>query len=68
MTSLAIGAVLGLIAGFVPGPFLTLVATTSVRNGLGAGLRVAVVPLGTELPALVGAIFLLTRLFFPSPR
>jgi len=62
MTALAIGAVLGFFAGIMPGPFFTLVATTSVRDSLGAGLRVALVPLGTELPAMIAALFLLTQL------
>lgn len=62
MESLLIGAALGFFAGIVPGPFLALVATTSLRRGLRDGLRVALVPLLTEIPVLLLSVFVLTSL------
>lgn len=62
MESLLLGVALGLFAGMVPGPFLALVATTSLRNGLSAGTRVALIPLVTEVPVLLTSILVLTQL------
>jgi len=62
MESLLLGAALGLFAGIVPGPFLTLVATTSLRDGLSAGIKVALVPLVTETPVFLTSILVLTQL------
>ncbi len=62
MESLLLGFALGLFAGMVPGPFLTLVATTSLQNGLRAGVRVALIPLLTEIPVLLVSVFVLTQL------
>jgi len=62
MDSLLIGCALGLFAGIVPGPFLTLVATTALERGLGDGLKVAMIPLVTEIPVLLCSIFLLSQL------
>lgn len=62
MESLLLGCALGLFAGMVPGPFLTLVATTSLQNGLSAGLKVALIPLGTEVPILLASVLVLTEL------
>ncbi len=62
MESVLIGCALGLFAGIVPGPFLTLVATTALKRGLGDGLKVALIPLVTELPVLAASVLLLTQL------
>lgn len=62
MDSILIGFSLGLFAGIVPGPFLTLVATTALKRGLGDGLKVAMIPLVTELPVLAASVLLLTQL------
>ena len=59
---LATGVVLGLAAGFAPGPLLALVLAQSVRYGTREGLRVAAAPLITDVPivllatALVAAV------------
>jgi threonine/homoserine/homoserine lactone efflux protein len=50
------GMVLGLAAGVSPGPLLTLVILESLRRGVGAGVRVAVAPVVTDLP-IIGAMF-----------
>ena len=58
---LATGVVLGLAAGFAPGPLLALILAQSIRFGTREGLKVAAAPLLTDLPivilatALVGA-------------
>ena len=63
MTSyLTIGIILGLSAGFTPGPLMTLVISETVRHGIGAGTRVALAPIITDLPIILLTIFILERL------
>ena len=50
---LATGVVLGLAAGFAPGPLLALVLAQSIRFGTREGLRVAAAPLLTDLPIVI---------------
>ena len=52
MTELIAGLSLGLGAGLSPGPLLTLVVTTTLERGFGAGLRVAIAPLLTDAPII----------------
>lgn len=47
------GAALGFWAGVSPGPLLALVITETLRHGIGAGWRVALSPLVTDLPIIV---------------
>ncbi|MEM1181023.1 MAG: LysE family transporter [Acidobacteriota bacterium] len=54
--ALITGLSLGLAAGFSPGPLLTLVVTTTLERGLGAGARVAFAPLLTDLPIVAAAL------------
>ena len=61
---LTMGIILGLSAGFAPGPLLTLVVAETLRHGMKAGLRVALAPVFTDLPIIIGCLFLLTRLSF----
>ena len=56
------GAILGLSAGFSPGPLLTLVVTESLRVGIAAGIRMAVAPLITDAPIVLAALILMPRL------
>ena len=60
--ALSAGVLLGLSAGIAPGPLLTLVIAESLRHGIGAGIRVALAPLITDLPIVVGALLLVSRL------
>ncbi len=53
MTFLLAGASLGMAAGVSPGPLMTLVVTRTLARGFGAGLRVAIAPLLTDLPIIV---------------
>jgi threonine/homoserine/homoserine lactone efflux protein len=56
------GAVLGLSAGFSPGPLFALVLSQTVRYGVREGIKVAAAPLVTDLPVLLLSSLLLTRL------
>lgn len=56
MNHLIVGATLGFAAGVSPGPLLTLVITRTLERGLGAGVRVAIAPLLTDLPIIVIAM------------
>jgi threonine/homoserine/homoserine lactone efflux protein len=62
IASLSTGIVLGLYAGFLPGPLLTLVISHSVKHGIKEGIKVAVAPLITDLPIILTSIFVLARL------
>lgn len=57
MEGLWLGLGLGLAAGLSPGPLLTLVLTSTLQRGVGAGLRVASAPLVTDLPIVAVALF-----------
>lgn len=61
MNYLLAGISLGFAAGISPGPLMTLVITRTLERGLGAGLRVAIAPLLTDLP-----IIAITVLFFTA--
>lgn len=53
---------IGLTAGVSPGPVTTLVLTSTLERGVGAGLRVALAPLLTDLPILLVGLFAVGRL------
>jgi len=56
------GATLGLVAGISPGPILALVIRESLQNGRKAGMKVATVPLFSDLPIVALTLLILTRL------
>ncbi|MGE5257239.1 MAG: LysE family translocator [Hyphomicrobiales bacterium] len=56
------GTVLGLAAGFSPGPLTFLVISETLRHGLRAGVRVSLAPVLTDIPIIVLAVLLLDRL------
>ncbi|HPO12411.1 MAG TPA: LysE family translocator [Candidatus Hydrogenedentes bacterium] len=60
--SLVAGIVLGLSAGFSPGPFLTLVISHSLAHGAREGVKVALAPLITDVPIVLLSILVLARL------
>ena len=62
MPYLFLGASLGLSAGLSPGPLMTLVITTSLRDGFWQGLRVAIAPFLTDLPIILVSLFVLKLL------
>lgn len=59
---LGLGMILGLSAGFSPGPLLMLVISETLRHGTGSGMKVALAPVITDLPIILIALFLLLRL------
>lgn len=59
---LAMGSILGLSAGLVPGPLLTLVVSETVLHDIRAGIKVALAPLITDLPIIALTVFILSRL------
>ena len=56
------GAAFGLAAGLAPGPLLGLVIGQTVRHGTREGLKVAVAPLITDAPIVLGSVFILSRI------
>ena len=55
------GATLGLAAGISPGPILALVIRESLQNGRKAGIKVATVPLFSDLPIVLLTLLILSR-------
>ena len=56
------GMLLGLSAGFAPGPLLALTVSETLQHGIKSGLKVAVVPVITDLPIVMAALYLFARL------
>ncbi len=52
MSELLLGISLGFAAGISPGPLSALVVTTALQRGVGAGVRVAIAPLLSDLPVV----------------
>jgi threonine/homoserine/homoserine lactone efflux protein len=59
---LSAGILLGLAAGFAPGPLLVLVISETLRHGIKAGLKVSIAPLATDVPIILLSLMLLNRL------
>ena len=59
---LFIGIILGLSAGFSPGPLLTLVISETLRHGIRSGIKVALAPIVTDLPIVLISLFILANL------
>ena len=62
MTYLISGIVFGLSAGLAPGPLLTLLVSETIKYGTKEGTKVALAPLITDLPIVLVAIVVLSRL------
>jgi threonine/homoserine/homoserine lactone efflux protein len=62
LSALAAGTVLGLSAGFAPGPLLTLVITQTLQHNIREGIKVSMAPLITDLPIILATLFVLTKL------
>jgi threonine/homoserine/homoserine lactone efflux protein len=58
LEALAAGALLGLAAGFAPGPLMALVLAQGIRFGTREGLKVAAAPLITDVPIVILATVL----------
>lgn len=59
---LIIGTLLGLSAGFAPGPLLTLVISETLKHDIRAGLKVAFAPLISDLPIVLLTVLVLAKL------
>lgn len=59
---LIIGVILGLSAGLAPGPLLTLIISETLQHGIKAGIKVALAPVITDLPIILIALFVLSKL------
>ena len=62
MYFLTVGAVLGLSAGYAPGPLLTLVISETLMHGIKSGIKVALAPIITDLPIIIVTLFVLSKL------
>ncbi len=62
MESLVTALALGFAAGITPGPLLTLVISSTLERGFGAGLRVSLAPALTDGPVLALCLLLLKDL------
>lgn len=60
--ALVAGTILGFSAGIAPGPLLALVIAAALQHGVRSGLKVAVVPLITDLPIILLTLVLLAQL------
>ena len=58
----AIGIVLGLSAGFAPGPLLTLVISETLQHDIKSGIKVAISPIFTDLPIIILTLSILSQL------
>ena len=56
------GTVLGLSAGFSPGPLLALVISQTLQHGTREGIRIAAAPLFTDIPIICIGLFLFASL------
>jgi threonine/homoserine/homoserine lactone efflux protein len=59
---LTIGTILGLSAGFAPGPLLTLVISETIQHDIKSGIKVALAPIITDLPIIILTLFILAKL------
>ena len=59
---LAKGTLLGLAAGFAPGPLLVLVISETLRHSIKDGIKVSAAPLLTDVPILLISLFILAKL------
>jgi threonine/homoserine/homoserine lactone efflux protein len=59
---LTIGVILGLSAGFAPGPLLTLVISETLQQDIKSGAKVALAPIITDLPIIIVTLFILAKL------
>jgi threonine/homoserine/homoserine lactone efflux protein len=59
---MAVGIILGLSAGFAPGPLLTLVISETLQHNIKSGIKVAMAPFITDLPIIILTLFILSKL------
>jgi threonine/homoserine/homoserine lactone efflux protein len=59
---LVIAVVLGILAGVAPGPYTTMVMGTSLQRGFKEGVKLAFVPLATDIIPMIATVFILDAL------
>jgi threonine/homoserine/homoserine lactone efflux protein len=59
---LSTGILLGLTAGFSPGPLLVLVISETLRHNIKEGIKVSIAPIITDLPILAVSLLILKKL------
>ncbi|MDM8547532.1 LysE family transporter [Candidatus Venteria ishoeyi] len=59
---LTFGIILGLSAGFAPGPLLTLVISETLEHDTKAGIKVALAPIITDLPIIILTLYVFAQL------
>lgn len=62
IASLTTGIILGLSAGFSPGPLLTFVITQTLKYDIKEGIKVALSPLISDVPVILISTYILTKL------
>jgi threonine/homoserine/homoserine lactone efflux protein len=62
MTFLTTGTILGLSAGIAPGPLLALVISETLQHDMKAGVKVALVPIISDLPIVTLTLYILAKL------
>lgn len=62
LTALATGVLLGLAAGFTPGPLTVLVISTTLAHSAVDGLKIAMGPLLTDAPIVVVSLLVMAGL------
>ncbi|MBN2654493.1 MAG: LysE family translocator [Nitrospirae bacterium] len=59
---LTLGTLIGLSSGFTPGPLFALVISETLRHGVKSGIKIAVAPILTDLPIIIAAMFLMSKI------
>ncbi|MCU7872574.1 MAG: LysE family transporter [Candidatus Thiodiazotropha sp. (ex Lucinoma borealis)] len=59
---LTIGIILGLSAGFAPGPLLALVISETLEHDIKSGVKVSLAPIITDLPIIILTLFVFAQL------
>jgi threonine/homoserine/homoserine lactone efflux protein len=59
---ITVGILLGLSAGFAPGPLLALVISETLRHDIRSGIKVAISPFFTDLPIIILTLVVLSQL------
>jgi len=59
---LSAGILLGLAAGFTPGPLLVLVISECLKHDIKAGIKVSIAPLITDIPIILISLLVLNSL------
>jgi len=67
LSCLTTGTLLGLSAGFAPGPLLTLVVSQTLKHNAREGVKVAMAPLVTDVPIILASCLFLSNLAHFSP-